>query len=319
MKIANIESRRKFDTTPWFQIAFEWEDIFSNAIGLKIRTRSKLGFYLRQAFPMFFKGKSLIIDMTPYFRFKFPLLKAKKQFVPYIIDYFCRHQILHKVVNAYKKSPFVLISSRQVYDYLKTEAPELTVEHLALSIPDSQAKVSQKRFEDKKYDVVLAGRLSPVLKEYLDRYRAENPQLKVVEREKEGLRSFFKLNGELVCTPDKREDYLDLISESKILLYATSGYDGEHNAHGFYCVTPRFMEGLGGGCNMVLRYADNSDTRYYELEKFGPSAETYEIFKEQMDKALTEAPDLNFYSEFLKKHSTSERAKDLKAILAKYE
>ena len=82
-----------------------------------------------------------------------------------------------------------------------------------------------------------------------------------------------------------RDGYLDSMKKSRIALYATPGIDGgEKRTNGFSQVTPRFLEMVASGCNIIARYKTNADTDYYELEKFCQSINTYEEFEKEMDK-----------------------------------
>ena len=90
--------------------------------------------------------------------------------------------------------------------------------------------------------------------------------------------------------------------------------DGHKN---FNHVTPRFLELLAAGCHVLCRYIPNADTVHFELDKFSPSIETYVQFEKRMDEALKTPIDKEKYKNYLKKHYTSVRAKQLEEILAK--
>ena len=90
--------------------------------------------------------------------------------------------------------------------------------------------------------------------------------------------------------------------------------DGHKN---FNHVTPRLLELLAAGCHVLCRYIPNADTEHFELDKFSPSIETYEQFEKMMDEALKSPIDKEKYANYLKKHYTSVRAKQLEEILAK--
>ena len=49
-----------------------------------------------------------------------------------------------------------------------------------------------------------------------------------------------------------RDGYLDSMKKSRIALYATPGIDGgEKRTNGFSQVTPRFLEMVASGCNII--------------------------------------------------------------------
>ncbi len=317
MQLTDIKSRRSFQNEKFWQIVYKWEDIFSKELEIPIVYPSKNKFLLTEIFPSH-RRKSLVFDMLPYERMKRPFLKANQDHIPYIIDFWLTENQINDFTNAYKNAFIVLISSREVYEYLIRKKVPLKLHHLALSIPDDDAIVNQKSFYEKKYDLVLAGRISDLWNKWISKYSEDHPNFKLVTRKIINDSFLFEYQGEVICIADNRKDYLNLLSDSKVFLYSTPGIDGEKDTNGFHPVTPRFMEGLTGGCNMILRYEKNPDTDYYEFNLFNESVESYEMFCQQMDKALTQAPDLDFYSSYLLKHTTSQRAKELKEILKKY-
>jgi len=320
MKIAQIESQRQFNNLQYWQIVYDWENIIASHFNIEVKQRSKLNHYLTQIIPHFSNsGLRLIFDMGTRFRRVIPLLRAKSDMIPLIIDFWCNDAEIPSFVKAYKKAPLVLVSSRQAYDYIMSKNVPLRIEHLPLSIPDDLIQASYKPFEQKKYDLVLAGRPSRVFMGYLERYKKDNPGLKIVTRKWVDNKSiFYGPDGEMLVVADSREQYLELIRDSKVFLYSTPGIDDDKRTNGFSQVTPRFLEGVSAGCNMLLRYPDNSDVRYYELEKFCPSIDSYEAFRTRMNKAIITPPDLVYYRQYLDRHSTSNTAKLLEEILKRY-
>lgn len=177
----------------------------------------------------------------------------------------------------------------------------MNIRHLALSLSD-RYKITSNTCYEKKYDVILIGRQNPVLKDFLDQYKKTHPDLTIFIPSKQELAS--------------RDGYLDSMKKSRIALYATPGIDGgEKRTNGFSQVTPRFLEMVASGCNIIARYKTNADTDYYELEKFCQSINTYEEFEKEMDKCRIKGPDMTFYSSYLKKHYTSKRVEELQVIL----
>ena len=199
--------------------------------------------------------------------------------------------------NPYTKNQI----KKEVYEYLLAKNTRLNIRHLALSLSD-RYKITSNTCYEKKYDVILIGRQNPVLKDFLDQYKKTHPDLTIFIPSKQELAS--------------RDGYLDSMKKSRIALYATPGIDGgEKRTNGFSQVTPRFLEMVASGCNIIARYKTNADTDYYELEKFCQSINTYEEFEKEMDKCRIKGPDMTFYSSYLKKHYTSKRVEELQVIL----
>lgn len=108
---------------------------------------------------------------------------------------------------------------------------------------------------------------------------------------------------------------MELMRKSRVMLYSIPGIDGDRETNGFHPVTPRFLESIACGCNLLLRYEENSDTDFYELASFGKSIETYDDFEAAFDKALASPADMDVYSRYLRKHYTSVRAEKLRKCL----
>lgn len=227
----------------------------------------------------------------------------------------------------YKQYPVVFISSNEVYNQLKTSVAvkDVTLRHVALSIPDKYRITKNTKFT-KEYDVVLLGRQNPVLLKYFHQYVKTHPQVSYVYRKlddshygeekfynyysvRDGVESFI---GDII----EREQFISLTRKGKIGLYATPDIDTNHErAHGYNQVTPRFLEFIASGAHVIARYIPNPDTDYYKLQDFSKPIETYEQFEEAMDYAMTHEVDMAKYADYLAQHYTSVRAKEIEEIM----
>lgn len=304
-----------------YGIVHEWEDILSESLSLPIvkdckKLRSK---YIFVKFPHLAK---LIQTSTPSFLYTMlplgnPPGNNKKNIITCIIDFFLRDkEELELFYHTYQNNPIVLISSKEAYDYLKSQNCPLKIHHWALSISDKY-KITSDILSNKKYDVVMLGRQNPVLKNYLEKYQLKHPELTYIYRKQVEKKWFYYDNhnksiGELTT----RKEYMELLKQARIGLYATPGMDNARdNTKGFNQVTPRFLEYLVSGCHVIARYPQNADTDFYEINKFSPNIETYEAFEKAMDYARYNDINTDIYSTYLQKHYTSVRAKQLQSIL----
>lgn len=83
-------------------------------------------------------------------------------------------------------------------------------------------------------------------------------------------------------------------------------------------MTPHFLEIIACSNHVLLHYPTDErgvDANFYEFEKFSPSIETYEEFEKAMNKALCTDVDKDMYANYLKKHYTSTRVKELVELL----
>ena len=106
------------------------------------------------------------------------------------------------------------------------------------------------------------------------------------------------------------------MKKAKCAFYTTPGIDSEKVTYGFNQITPRFLELLASGCHIIARYVDNADSRYYEVGSFCKSIENYEQFESSLDYARNNDVDIRKYAEYLEKHYTSVRAKQIHQILS---
>lgn len=304
----DILTCRNYEKRPWFDLVYEWEDDLKFLFNCKFiyePTIFKNRYY--QFLPLVYHCILMIKNRRKPILFLemkanlFHLQKNLKYLIPWIIDWYVspKNQWLYNML--YRRHKLILVSSKEVYDYLLARGTRLNIRHLALSLSD-RYKITSNTCYEKKYDIILIGRQNPILKEFLEQYKELNPELIIFIPSKQELSS--------------RGGYLDSMRKSRIALYATPGIDGgEKRTNGFSQVTPRFLEMVASGCNIIARYKTNADTDYYEMGKFCQSIDTYEEFEKEMDRCRTKEPDMAFYSEYLQKHYTSARAKELQTII----
>lgn len=109
---------------------------------------------------------------------------------------------------------------------------------------------------------------------------------------------------------------LRLCGNPVIGLYSTPGMDGcKIEANGYNQVTPRFLEYISCGCHVLARYPDNEDTDWYDLQTMAKRINSYEEFEIAVDEARKNPVDMKLYSDYLAKHYTSVRARELEALL----
>ena len=321
-----IDSRRSYEFWPSWHLVYEWEDeIVRNLKKSRINSESKFNYLFRKL--IFEKLKLLstnvLVNQNKHVCFEMvPRLESsinnRGNLYPIIIDFFLKEEQLIQFEQAYNKNPIVFVTSKEVYDFLLKANVKLRIEHLPLSIPDKY-RINEHTCFDKIYDFVLFGRVNKVLKEYLLKYSNKHPSVVFVAEGKEKFH-YYTNKGDYVGFFKSRESYINLMKKSRIALYSTPGMDSSRtDTNGFNQVTPKFLEYIACGCHLVLRYPQNPDTKYYELDKFSPSVETFEQFSELVGRFIVSSPDMKFYSNYLEKHYTSQRVKLLKNILQGYE
>lgn len=313
-----------------FDIIFEWEDILAKELNCSVITRSDLEFafdekcrriYKKIRIPFFrlfnlidgYRGKKvLIFDASTKQQ---DGIYNNHKYIPCLIDYFLNEEMYPNFLNAYKNNPLVLVSNREVYEYLVKKKCPIRIEHFPLSLSDIY---KTDEIYQKEYDLIVAGRQNPLLMEYLEKYEKAYPDTRIVRRRYENghFEYYLSATGEVISIGDTREQYIELLRKSKIALYTTPGMDGTRpDANGWNQVTPRFLEEVSSQCHIIARYPDNADTRWYELKKICKCVESYEEFEKMMNAYKQEEVNVELYKTYLEKHYTSKRAEMLKGIL----
>lgn len=335
MRLEVIYTDRYFQDWPTWPLIYEWEDVFAEELGLKLVDSNKASvtaFYidkvLRFSSRKLFGDNRLIIFADKFINkrqaFYFELLPrssfyftGSKNTIPVIID-FWKSIDLNLFYNAYKNCKIVLISNFQAYNYLKECKCPLNIYHFPQSIADKY-KISTDAPFKKTYDIIIPGRVDSILWGFLKEYEKKFPDIEYLYRE--------DINGKFVYISNKtgihyngqeREEYMNLLRASKVTLYSTVGIDGDEvRTGGFSPVTPRFLEMISAGCEIMARYPANEETQYFEMEKICISCDDYLLFENELSKALNgNGPDLKLYENYLSKHHTSVRVGLLKKILA---
>lgn len=326
MKIKQILSLREHKYQNYaLPIIYEWEDI----IAQKLDTRIIRTTFIQRVLNYLKLSSSLAGPYKSTFRFVCNARQSdepmnNKHIIPCIIDFFEKENQLEEFYAKHSKNKIVLLSSPFDYEYLKKNNCPLNIGLFAYSLSDKYAIENMDL--EKKYDIVLTGRQDPLLYSFFKKYIKAHPNVTYVKRGKDienddkKTQSYYLNGEELISDLKTREDFIKLQAQGKVTLYSTQGYDDNAITKGFYHMTPHFLEIIASGSHVLLHYPTDekgTDARYYEFEKFSPSIETYEEFEKAMNNALNTEVDKKMYSNYLKKHYTSTRVKELIELIEK--
>lgn len=322
MKIKKIFTRRCDSGQNYAQpIIYEWEDEISQELSAPVVSYPSYYRYINR----FNIHSPLVGPYDDTFRFvingrDYDEPMNNKHIIPCIIDFFEREERLEDFYRKHSKNKIVLVSSPFDYQYLKKQNCPINIGLFPYSLSDKYAITGDEI--KKKYDIVLTGRQDPLLYSFFKEYIKKHPDVTYVKRgcelenDSQKNKAYFVNGKECIGLIETREEFLRLQSQGRATLYGVQGYDD--NTKDFYHMTPHFLEIIACGCHVIAHYplgSDGADAQFYEFEKFSPSIETYEEFEKAMDFALKTEVDLNMYSNYLKKHYTSVRAKELKVLL----
>jgi hypothetical protein len=336
MKLKGILSDRHFQTWPSWHIVYEWEDEICQVLDLPLidsprRNEDHKSFKIINSIPAirrikkalqnikkalqnivtFNSSSSLYFEMDPIYTEYFA---NTHKTIPVIVDFWDKKNI-HLFQKAYRRCPYLLIPSLELLHYFKENNIQNRLIHFPVSLPSLYTLKPDRVFE-KKYDILLAGRTSAVLIEYLKEYILTHPEIEYLHQ--------IQLNEELYYVSNlrgnigkfhSRTSYIYLLQSSRIAFYSTPGMDGgESRTNGFNPVTPRLFELLSAGCHVIARYPKNADTDFFQLDSICPSVNSYSDFENQLTKALHTPPPVKNNSDYLLKHYMARRIEILKSI-----
>lgn len=326
-KLSHINSQRSFAHYPSFQIVYEWEDIVSRTLGLPVSAPGEISNKWHRRFEK--------NGLTGLYHFLTPKCDTGLRFimtatteeqcwynrnsVPVLIDFWLEEKDLPAFYHAFRNVPLLLVTSREVYEFLLLHNCPVPIDHWALSVPDYYLERLTAP-KEKKYDFCVFGRPNPFFLRLLDEYASKHPGFEYVLNEG-GInnRSYVTNTGRFVTKDTGRESYLQMIAATRISCYTTPGIDeSKAETRRFNQVTPRVFEMLSNACHVIGHYPANPDTEWYELGGVVPNVDDYRQFESQLDKMLAEPFDTDKAYSFLKRHSTSQRARELKSILERH-
>ncbi len=325
MKIEQILTKRNWQHNYAYDLVYEWEDVFASTLQLPLVDEKEL---INNRYVKLIPLLSTALQTNKVsFAFEMESIgchwftNRKKNIIPFIIDYYPQEKGIYgyDMFNfLYKKHPAVFVSSAEVYEHLKSLGDKIKVNiyHVGLSLSDKYRLAPNASF-NKKYDLVLFGRQSPVLMGYLEQYKKNHQDfIYVYNKRINGQLLYYTSNGELLDDVNTRGKYMGLMKNAKCAFYTTPGIDSEKVTHGFNQITPRFLELLSCGCHIIARYVDNADARFYEIDQFCKSIDNYSQFSQALDYARNNDVDIQKYASYLEKHYTSVRANQIKEILS---
>lgn len=310
-----------------FDIVYEWEFIISNILNIKVVKQSKI-------IDWFFRQIEYRLNARDLFNFLLPSAslslifimgagtqkkcRLNKNSIPIIIDFWLNKNQLDLFYANFQFCPLVLITSAEVYNFLVENKCPLNIAHWPLSLPDN-LKITESTKFNKKWDLVLIGRTNPFFLELLRIYSEKHPEFEYVLGSNDIDNRFFYTNkGANAGHAIGRDAYLRMLRSARIAFYTTPGLDLAKKETSFFNqVTPRLLELISGGCNVIAHYPVNADTIYYELDTFLKNVDNYSEFEKQMNLFRITNPPMKNYSEYLNKHYTSRRVELLKEILIK--
>lgn len=318
----NIISERNYQHWPSYHVVYEWEDILAqqgfNLVlqknGLFNKAYRRINRILRNKAKSEFKvnGKEYnirwVMNAGGYKEY------AKINTIPIFLDF--PVNMVNEITNATDKLPFFWVTCMDIYEKLKKTGAN-NAYFIPLSISD---KYWTGVIPKKTVDVVQVGRKNPKLHEYMLKYCKKRPEIEYVYQSEDGQLAYISTIRGNLGKFDHREEYLQLLSSSRISLVSSPGKDSSRDFGGIDFITPRFYESAVYYCHMIGRYTKNKESRYIGINKVCPCVENYTefetILEHYLNKKLFDEKEL--FDEFIKMNVTTERGKSIMKIIRKY-
>jgi hypothetical protein len=327
MTVSGLYTTRDERQPFFWDIVFEWEDIFARELNIPLvhigkryndiykpslirKVLNRLGYYpLRDR--LLPKGETfLAFHIGPPGVYSF---HSGLNVISLIID-FWKHEDVDRFERIFSHSRAVFVSSREVYIYLKDRGVKLNLFFLPLSLPDHYLNADLQGVRD--IDVIQIGRQNSQLTNFMTQLMKDHPEIHYVWAEgKSGSNRMVSNQRGALGELSSRDAFMSLLSRSKVSLLSAPGMDNDlERTGGFSPVTPRFLESAACGCQLIGIFPDNADFREWKISEICRTFAGYAEFK----SLVLESLGLYYprkYPAFLDRNISSKRARELKQIL----
>lgn len=320
--IISIRGRKDLKTRSW-DIVFEWEDIIADRLGIVIKNESSsLLSIVLQKLHLYKFVVNLLKSKNLYLRFVtdvklIPGQYASPNMIPIIIDFWYEKKEINKFIEHFKFVPLLFVTNKEVQNLLSVYECPFKVEHFPLSLPD-QYRLTKDSLANKDFEFCFVGRIDKFFLELVEEYAAKHEDFEYVYSKGISVnREFWTNKGKFLGKDAGRESYIEFLRRTKISSYSTPGMDATKKAN-FNQVTPRLLEMLANGCQVIGHYPESEDVLWYNLSSVVPNVTNFESFESILDDMRKKSFDFEKISKFLSNHYTSNSAQLLYEVLEKY-
>lgn len=314
----------------YWDIVFEWEDEFAKVLDIPL-------IHVGKKYDKIYQPSNIkkILNRLNYYQLKDKYSSSCESYylafqigVPGIYSFHCGANVIPLIIDFWKGedlkrfqdifsiSKVVLVTSREVYNYLKEVGVKVNLQHISLSLPDKY--YLDVINAEKDIDLIQIGRQNNTLNSYIKRFLIEFPSINYVytEKKENEVVNISTKFGPLSTSSD-RKSFIKLLQRSRINLLSAPGLDDDiERTGGFSPVTPRFLESAACGCHMIGIYPENDDFKYYGIAKICKKVHSYEAFRNTVLENLGTDNQPN-YHDFLRKNLSSIKGQELKNKLSK--
>ena len=325
--MVKILTERAYNNAISRQVVYEWEDDFCRAFGTSLEMLDNydhhpVARFMRKVLksrPITWNPKK---DVYLYLAMNIDLLRLTTWYLPNTIPilFDVEKREIPELIRLTKKLPVYYVTSRSIYDEIKTQDPANRVECIYQSVAEKHLNGPDC---EKTVDFVQFGRRNPVLHRFAVRYCDEHPGAVYCYRDEQIKRGLVAYrNGKVSpwSDVDTREEFIDVLRRTKISLCSTPLSDQTRDfGADIDLITARWFESVACGCFIIGRWTDriDPDFRQIGLSDVAANVNSYEEFEKYADDARSE-PDLhNVQAEFLKHNTAWSRAQEVRCRLEK--
>lgn len=325
----SIVSERKYNKWASWHVVYEYEDIFSKYIKLKIHKNIFFILFKKIKNTIFYHSPILIKKIFEKKKFSFDgkecnlcfvmnandyPLYCKKNYIPIFLDFSV--ECIEKISEATKNIPFFWVTSFDIYKKF-IEKGVSNIYYIPLSVSD---KYYKEEIPNKYIDVIQLGRKNSVLHTYMLKYCEKNKDVEYVYQSNGKQLTYYSTVKGNIGSLNTRDEYMNLLSSCRVSLVSTPGKDSSRDFGNIDFVTPRFYESAANYCYMLGRYSENEETDRLNISGICKNIVDYEQFERELDNYLKASSFLKkqeYYS-FLQKNITSVRVAEVLSILESF-
>lgn len=314
-----ISSLRRIRDAVYYDVVFEWEEIFARYFRSRIFEISPAQYWLSRVYCKVRRNYAVKQDLckNPHVFFvMFPReinLHALENCIPIFMDAWSDDDIAY-MAHKTRNCKLCYCTSLEIYRRLKNMDEASSIRYMPLSVSDVYFSEGFTRY-NKSLDVIQLGRRNDVLHDYMMRYTGLHPGVEYVYTNGiahgEALEYVSTKRGKIGIVVG-RENFVRMLSSARVSLVSTPGMDNSRRgANGNDFLTPRFYESAVFGCAMVGRYRENEETSV--LNGICPNINSFDQFAAEMDHALAASREelWNQNESFVLNSLTSRRAGQL--------
>lgn len=321
--IRSIRNQRNLKTRSW-DIVFEWEDIIADKLKLNIidKKNSYIELFLQKIklyhfLYKYLNSNRLSIDFVTNISIQKGHFSSSNS-IPIVIDFwYDRESEIKGFIEHFKYVPLLFVTNKEVQKLLESYNCPFPVEHFPLSLPDKY-ELKDSTMIQKEYEFGFVGRVDSFFLKHVEQYAAKHEDFEYVYSKGISVeREYWTNKGKYIGKDEGRASYIDFLRKTKISCYSTPGMD-EIKKVKYNQVTPRVLEMLANGCQVIGHYPLTEDVEWYDLPSVVPNVNDYEEFERQMDIMRNKPFDYKSVTEFLSKHYTSTSVNVLSNALSKH-